>query len=36
MRVAFFESGWVFVNVSGAGKLELVTKPTQDTPLMDG
>ncbi len=31
-----FGSGWVFVTVSGDGKLALVTKPNQDTPLMDG
>jgi Fe-Mn family superoxide dismutase len=31
-----FGSGWVFVTVSRDGKLALVTKPNQDTPLMDG
>ena len=31
-----FGSGWVFVTVDGGGKLALVTKPNQDTPLMDG
>src|SRR5262250_870303 len=31
-----FGSGWVFVTVAGDGKLALVTKPNQDTPLMDG
>ena len=31
-----FGSGWVFVTVSGDGKLALVAKPNQDTPLMDG
>ena len=31
-----FGSGWVFVTVSQDGKLALVTKPNQDTPLMDG
>ncbi len=31
-----FGSGWVFVTVDRAGKLALVTKPNQDTPLMDG
>ena len=31
-----FGSGWVFVTVDGTGKLALVTKPNQDTPLMDG
>jgi len=30
-----FGSGWVFVTVSRDGKLALVTKPNQDTPLMD-
>src|SRR5262249_39052646 len=28
-----FGSGWVFVTVAGNGKLALVTKPNQDTPL---
>ena len=31
-----FGSGWVFVTVDRSGKLALVTKPNQDTPLMDG
>ncbi|MDB5372114.1 MAG: Superoxide dismutase [Belnapia sp.] len=31
-----FGSGCVFVTVDGAGKLALVSKPNQDTPLMDG
>ncbi|MDN3567248.1 superoxide dismutase [Paeniroseomonas aquatica] len=31
-----FGSGWVFVTVDAAGKLALVSKPNQDTPLMDG
>jgi Fe-Mn family superoxide dismutase len=31
-----FGSGWVFVTVSRDGKLALVTKPNQDTPLMEG
>jgi Fe-Mn family superoxide dismutase len=31
-----FGSGWVFVTVDGAGKLALVTRPNQDTPLMEG
>ncbi|WP_448954765.1 superoxide dismutase [Labrys neptuniae] len=31
-----FGSGWVFVTVTGEGKLALDTKPNQDTPLMDG
>jgi superoxide dismutase, Fe-Mn family len=31
-----FGSGWVFVTVANDGKLALVTKPNQDTPLMDG
>jgi Fe-Mn family superoxide dismutase len=30
-----FGSGWVFVTVSRDGKLALVTRPNQDTPLMD-
>ena len=29
-------SGWVFVTVANDGKLALVTKPNQDSPLMDG
>jgi superoxide dismutase, Fe-Mn family len=31
-----FGSGWVFVTVDKDGKLALVPKPNQDTPLMDG
>jgi Fe-Mn family superoxide dismutase len=31
-----FGSGWVFVTTDRAGKLALVAKPNQDTPLMDG
>jgi Fe-Mn family superoxide dismutase len=31
-----FGSGWVFVTVDQSGKLALVTRPNQDTPLMDG
>ncbi|HEX2509531.1 MAG TPA: superoxide dismutase [Microvirga sp.] len=31
-----FGSGWVFVTVDRSGKLALVTRPNQDTPLMDG
>lgn len=31
-----FGSGWVFVTVDKHGKLALVSKPNQDTPLMDG
>jgi Fe-Mn family superoxide dismutase len=31
-----FGSGWVFVTIDKAGKLALVTKPNQDTPLMEG
>ena len=31
-----FGSGWVFVTAARDGKLALVTKPNQDTPLMDG
>lgn len=31
-----FGSGWVFVTVTNAGQLALVTRPNQDTPLMDG
>lgn len=31
-----FGSGWVFVTVDKDGKLALVAKPNQDTPLMDG
>ena len=31
-----FGSGWAFVTVDKDGKLALVSKPNQDTPLMDG
>jgi Fe-Mn family superoxide dismutase len=31
-----FGSGWVFVTADKDGKLALVSKPNQDTPLMDG
>ncbi|MEX0591026.1 MAG: superoxide dismutase [Xanthobacteraceae bacterium] len=31
-----FGSGWVFVTVDKGGKLALVSKPNQDSPLMDG
>lgn len=31
-----FGSGWVFVTVGRDGKLAIVAKPNQDTPLMDG
>ncbi|MBR0681231.1 superoxide dismutase [Roseomonas eburnea] len=31
-----FGSGWVFVAVTPAGGLSIVSKPNQDTPLMDG
>jgi len=31
-----FGSGWVFVAVDKDGKLALVSKPNQDTPLMEG
>ena len=31
-----FGSGWVFVTVSKEGKLALVARPNQDSPLMDG
>ena len=31
-----FGSGWVFVAVTPDGKLTLVSKPNQDTPLMEG
>jgi Fe-Mn family superoxide dismutase len=31
-----FGSGWVFLTADGDGALAIVTKPNQDTPLMDG
>ena len=31
-----FGSGWVFVTVTREGRLALVTRPNQDTPLMEG
>ncbi|NIX76766.1 superoxide dismutase [Microvirga terricola] len=31
-----FGSGWVFVTVSSEGRLAIVAKPNQDTPLMQG
>ncbi|MFC7334645.1 superoxide dismutase [Rhodocista pekingensis] len=31
-----FGSGWVFVTADTEGKLEIVARPNQDTPLMDG
>ena len=31
-----FGSGWAFVTVTRDGKLALVQKPNQDTPLMEG
>ncbi len=31
-----FGSGWVFVAVGKDGRLELTTRPNQDTPLMEG
>jgi superoxide dismutase, Fe-Mn family len=31
-----FGSGWVFLTADGDGGLAIVTKPNQDTPLMDG
>jgi Fe-Mn family superoxide dismutase len=31
-----FGSGWVFVTVDKSGKLALMPKPNQDTPIMDG
>ena len=34
--LAQFGSGWVFVTVDPAGKLALVARPNQDTPLDEG
>ena len=34
--VRVFGSGWVFVTADADGKLAIVSKPNQDTPLMDG
>ena len=31
-----FGSGWVFVTVNKDGKLALIAKPNQDSPMMDG
>jgi superoxide dismutase, Fe-Mn family len=31
-----FGSGWVFLTADGDGKLAIVTKPNQETPLMEG
>jgi Fe-Mn family superoxide dismutase len=31
-----FGSGWAFVTVAADGRLAIVTKPNQDSPLMDG
>lgn len=31
-----FGSGWVFITVEKDGRLQLATRPNQDTPLMDG
>ncbi len=33
---ARFGSGWVCLTVAKGGKLALVTKPNQDTPIMEG
>jgi Fe-Mn family superoxide dismutase len=34
--VAAFGSGWIWLNVSPAGKLEIVVSENADTPLTDG
>jgi Fe-Mn family superoxide dismutase len=31
-----FGSGWVFITVARDGRLAIVPKPNQDTPLMEG
>lgn len=31
-----FGSGWAFVSIGAGGKLAIVAKPNQDSPLMDG
>src|SRR4051794_16857082 len=36
LGLAQFGSGWVFVTVDRGGKLALVNRPNQDTPLMEG
>jgi Fe-Mn family superoxide dismutase len=36
LGLAQFGSGWVFVTVDRSGKLGLVNRPNQDTPLMEG
>jgi Fe-Mn family superoxide dismutase len=36
LGAAQFGSGWVLVTVDRAGKLGLVNRPNQDTPLMEG
>jgi len=36
LGLAQFGSGWVFVTVDRGGKLGLVNRPNQDTPLMEG
>jgi Fe-Mn family superoxide dismutase len=34
--MSVFGSGWAFVTVTREGRLAIVTKPNQDSPLMDG
>ena len=36
LGLAQFGSGWVFVTVDKAGKLGLLNRPNQETPLMEG